>query len=212
VWVTADPIAYAERASRIALRPGQWPAFGIEDRVKGTKFAFSEQGQSERLDRETIQLVVNQFLAGELKSSVKSEPIPSAQPDAVVKVVADTYEQLVTHNGNDVLMLFYSPSCGHCKAMAPSYDRLAQLLQPFTDRLTVAKIDATANDVWPNVDSYPTIKFIASESKDDPIVYSGDRTVHDLIEFVKDKGGKELAKLLPNITEGEDTMALHDEL
>lgn len=46
----------------------------------------------------------------------------------------------------DVLIEFYAPWCGHCKALAPKYDELGQKLSGESG-VVIAKMDATANDV-----------------------------------------------------------------
>lgn len=46
----------------------------------------------------------------------------------------------------DVLVEFYAPWCGHCKALAPKYDELAKKLEG-VDSVVVAKMDATENEI-----------------------------------------------------------------
>lgn len=46
----------------------------------------------------------------------------------------------------DVLVEFYAPWCGHCKALAPKYDELATKLAG-VDSVMVAKMDSTENEI-----------------------------------------------------------------
>lgn len=46
----------------------------------------------------------------------------------------------------DVLVEFYAPWCGHCKALSPKYDDLAKKLEG-VDSVVVAKMDATENEI-----------------------------------------------------------------
>lgn len=55
---------------------------------------------------------------------------------------------MVTDAEKDVLIEFYAPWCGHCKALAPKYDELGQKLSAESG-VVIAKMDATANDVPP---------------------------------------------------------------
>ena len=54
--------------------------------------------------------------------------------------------------------------------------------------MTIAKVDATANDVPDEIQGFPTIKLFPAGNKSDPISYSGSRTVEDLVQFVKENG------------------------
>merc|ERR1712169_125698 len=79
---------------------------------------------------------------------------------------------------------------GHCKALAPKYDILAQLYVDggFTDKVTIAKVDATLNDVPDEIQGFPTIKLYKAGDKKNAITYSGSRSIEDLIKFVKENG------------------------
>lgn len=54
--------------------------------------------------------------------------------------------------------------------------------------MTIAKVDATANDVPDEIQGFPTIKLFPAGAKDAPVDYSGSRTVEDLANFVKEHG------------------------
>ena len=54
--------------------------------------------------------------------------------------------------------------------------------------MTIAKVDATANDVPDEIQGFPTIKLFPAGGKSEPILYSGSRTIEDLANFVKENG------------------------
>jgi protein disulfide-isomerase A1 len=73
-------------------------------------------------------------------------------------------------------------------SLAPKYDELGTLFAPFSSQVTIAKVDATANDVPDDISGFPTIKLYAAGKKGEPITYQGSRTVEDLAEFIKEHG------------------------
>lgn len=56
------------------------------------------------------------------------------------------------------------------------------------DKIVIAKVDATLNDVPDEIQGFPTIKLFKAGSKDAPVDYSGSRTVEDLANFIRDSG------------------------
>jgi protein disulfide-isomerase A1 len=67
--------------------------------------------------------------------------------------------------------------------------------------VTIAKVDATTNDVPDEVAGFPTIKLFPAGAKSDPITYSGSRTVEDLATFVKENGKHKVDAYVANDTE-----------
>ena len=62
------------------------------------------------------------------------------------------------------------------------------MFEPFSSQVTIAKVDATANDVPDDISGFPTIKLYAAGKKNEPIAYQGSRTIEDLAEFIKENG------------------------
>lgn len=76
-------------------------------------------------------------------------------------------------------------------SLAPKYEELAALYSENPDlapKVTIAKVDATANDVPDEISGFPTIKLFPAGAKDSPILYSGSRTIEDLAAFIKENG------------------------
>ena len=107
---------------------------------------------------------------------------------AVKDLLPSNFDDIVLNSGKPALVEFFAPWCGHCKNLAPVYEELADGFEFAKDKVTIAKIDATANDVPDDISGFPTIKLFKAGSKDEPIEYSGARSVEALAEFVRDNG------------------------
>ncbi|KAI9998297.1 hypothetical protein PInf_002677 [Phytophthora infestans] len=132
------------------------------------------------------------YFDGKLTPQLKSAD-PEDDSDEAVKVIVGTeFQKRVIDNEKDVLLEFYAPWCGHCKALAPKYEELAE---KFADvgSIMIAKMDATANEIdHPGVDvrGFPTILFFPAKDKQNPVVYEGSRDVEGFTEFLKSNAQK----------------------
>ncbi|KAF1781718.1 Thioredoxin, conserved site [Phytophthora cactorum] len=132
------------------------------------------------------------YFEGKLTPLLKSAD-PEDDSDEAVKVIVGTeFQKRVIDNEKDVLVEFYAPWCGHCKALAPKYEELAEKFAD-VDSIMVAKMDATANEIdHPGVDvrGFPTILFFPGKDKQNPVVYEGSRDVEGFTEFLKTNAQK----------------------
>ncbi|KAG1693848.1 hypothetical protein DVH05_022768 [Phytophthora capsici] len=132
------------------------------------------------------------YFEGKLTPQLKSADPEDDSEEAVKVIVGTEFQSRVIDNEKDVLLEFYAPWCGHCKALAPKYEELAEKFAD-VDSIMVAKMDATANEIdHPGVDvrGFPTILFFPSQDKQNPIVYEGSRDVEGFTEFLKTNAQK----------------------
>lgn len=158
------------------------------------------------IETAAIDTFVQAFLDGKLKPYLMSQDIPEDWDKAPVKVlVGKNFVDVALSKDKNVFIEFYAPWCGHCKQLAPIWDKLGEHFKD-RDDVVIAKMDSTVNEVEEvKIQSFPTLKWFP---KDGSIAdYSGGRTFEDLVKFVesdgKDMGSPDVEEPSPE-EEGED--------
>lgn len=65
-----------------------------------------------------------------------------AQAGNVLQLTDSTLKDTITQN-DVVLIKFYAPWCGHCKRLAPDYEKAADLLKEKGVSAVMAEVDCT---------------------------------------------------------------------
>ena len=127
---------------------------------------FIWEGDAKALKGDEIKSFIDDFKAGKLSPHLKSEPVPEqSTTDGLTVLVGKTWDDIVKDPSKDVLVKYYAPWCGHCKALAPTWDALAKDVEGIED-LIIAKFDATVNEVQGlEIRGYPTLKFYPKDNK-----------------------------------------------
>jgi len=140
--------------------------------------------ESPALTAENVNAFATSFKNGELKPHLNSEEEPADWDAAPVKVlVGKKFHDHVDDKTKDVFVEFYAPWCGHCKQLAPIWDKLGEAFKD-NAAVMIAKMDSTANEVEDvKVQSFPTLKCF---QKDGTVVdYKGGRTLDAMKAFVE---------------------------
>jgi protein disulfide-isomerase A6 len=116
------------------------------------------------------------------KAESKSKIKPLRKFPGVITLTSDNFTKAVIESDQVWLVEFYAPWCGHCKALAPEWDKAARALKGL---VRLGAVDADAHGSLGSqygVSGFPTIKAFLNDKKA-PKDYDGGRKATDIIEY-----------------------------
>ncbi|XP_077365522.1 protein disulfide-isomerase A4 [Festucalex cinctus] len=117
-----------------------------------------------------------------------SQPDWKPPPEATLVLTAKDFDETV-NNADIILVEFYAPWCGHCKRLAPEYEKAAKELSRRSPPIPLAKVDATAESEIASrfdVTGYPTLKMFRKGKVFD---YNGPREQHGIVDYMGEQAG-----------------------
>jgi len=171
---------------------------GFIPEASGLKFGY-EGDFSEK----SLKAFGEKFVADALEPYFKSEEIPETNTEAVKVVVGKSFDSIVLDESKDVLLEVYAPWCGHCQALEPEYNKLAELLKDVKS-IVVAKMDGTTNEhARVKIEGFPTVLFFPAGKKksEEPISAGLYRTTAGLGKFLQEHATIAFTADLPEYVE-----------
>jgi len=123
-------------------------------------------------------MIINLVFVLFLGTSISALFSPS---DDVVELTAGNFNHLVVNSDDIWLVEFYAPWCGHCRSLAPEWQKAATALKG------VVKVGAVDMDVHGsvggpyNIRGFPTIKIFGA-NKNSPQDYNGARQAQGIVD------------------------------
>jgi len=106
----------------------------------------------------------------------------------VLTLTDENFDQTLADN-EYVFVDFYAPWCGHCKTLAPVFEKVATQLKEEGSKIVIGKVDATQNEALATkyqVRGYPTLKLFRSGN---PIDFDSGRSQADIVNWLQKKTG-----------------------
>uniref|UniRef100_A0A3P8UU97 protein disulfide-isomerase n=1 Tax=Cynoglossus semilaevis TaxID=244447 RepID=A0A3P8UU97_CYNSE len=134
-------------------------------RVINIKTGIKFNTNSDKLTLDSLRQLCQDVLEG--NPYFRSEEIPEDWNKGPVKVlVGKNFESVALDPTKNVFVEFYAPWCGHCKELAPTWEKLGEKYADHDD-IIIAKMDAIANEIESvKVEGFPTLKYFPAGGKE----------------------------------------------
>jgi len=163
-----------------SVQPALWLVDATDEE---TTLKYMNKGE---ITPDTTRQFIADWKDQKLDAIYKSAKVPSKPYDGHVRVlVGKNFDDVVYHPDKDVLVEFYAPWCGHCKALAPEYEEAAKRIRTTLPNTILAKVDSTESEIAGiSVKGFPTLYWFPADDKT-PEKYQGGRNADGLVDFLE---------------------------
>jgi hypothetical protein len=170
--------------------------FGLSAEDKPLALLFDMKGANTRkykyteskLSEEGLTTFITKWRKGLLTPFYKSEKDPE-QSGPVLRITSDNYDQMVSkYSSKGLLVFYYTDWCVRCQDID-----LGHILHDLEDeKVKLGRIDVMKNELpWMDMPEYPAVYWYRSKK---PLIYKGNFSTEDIIEWVKETCLKEEPK------------------
>lgn len=122
----------------------------------------------------------------------------AAAKEFVITLDNSNFSDVVSKH-NFIVVEFYAPWCGHCKNLAPEYEKAASVLSSHDPPITLAKVDANEESNRElasqfEIRGFPTIKILRNGGKSSQD-YKGPRDADGIVDYLKKQSGPASAEI-----------------
>ncbi|KAL3658840.1 hypothetical protein V7S43_016206 [Phytophthora oleae] len=143
--------------------------------------AFSTDGYKKDFGERVLSYA--EFVAQRKAAAAEHEE--NERKSSVVHLTTASFEDQVLNSKEPWLIKFYAPWCGHCKRLAPTWNKLSRTLKENDSKVSVAKVDCTVHRRVCSrfgVNGYPSLFYI----NDGQVYrYKGGRSLPAFLDFVE---------------------------
>ncbi len=103
VWI--DAIKFGDHAKSLNLPESVWPSFAIHDLGNQLKYPIDQKTE---ITTAVVKDWVESFVAGTLEPTLKSQPVPETQDEAVFTLVSKEFDKVVSQSDKHVFVEFFA--------------------------------------------------------------------------------------------------------
>jgi len=120
--------------------------------------------------------------------------LATAKGEEVVTLTESNFDEAIKKH-SFMVVEFYAPWCGHCKSLAPEYEKAAAALKgdkSAGQEIILAKVDATVERNLSEkfgIGGFPTLKIFENHDASSPSEYAGPRDATGIVDYLKKRAG-----------------------